>query len=127
MILTKEVPFKEITKQLKKSDKIGIVSCNSCAKMCNTGGDAKMKEIESKLKKEGYTIVDRDLIGIACDFDQMKVAEMNGNCSIVLACDAGVYNLRKLYPRRKLVSGTKSIGLGAWDHKGNFHLVRKFC
>jgi hypothetical protein len=127
MIITKSVPYSEIKKQLSKKDKIGIVACNACAKMCKTGGDFGMQKLVSQLKKDGFNVVDQDIIGVACDFDQLKKDELQGDVTIVLACDSGMYNLEKLFPKRRIITGTKTIGIGAYDHKGNITLVKKVC
>jgi ferredoxin len=126
MIITKPKSYKEVIKSLKKSDKIGIISCNACARMCNTGGEEVMEKLALKLKKDGYNIVDKDLIGIACDFDQLKKNNLHGNVNIILACDSGVYNIKKIFPKNKIIPGLITIGLGAYDHKGNMNIVRKF-
>ena len=125
MIITKQKSYKEIKSKLKKGDSIGIVSCNTCVRRCDTGGEKVMRELARKLKKDGYNVVDTDLIGVACDFDQLKKDELKGDVNIVLACDSGAYNLKKLFPKKKLVKGLNTIGLGVYDHKGNFALVRK--
>ena len=125
MIITKSKSYREIKKKLKKSDKIGIISCNACARMCDTGGEKKMDELAEKLKKQGFNVVDRDLIGIACDFDQLKKDELKGKTNIVLACDSGVYNLKKLFPKKKIIPALNTIGIGAYDHKGHITLVKK--
>ena len=104
MIITDFKPFGLIKNKLSKKDKIGIVSCNSCVKKCETGGEEVMKQFELRLKKE----------------------ELKGDTTIVLACDAGVYNLKKLFPKKKIISALDTIGLGAWDEKGNLTLVKKF-
>lgn len=126
MIITKKRSYSSIKKDLKKSDRIGIVSCNSCARMCETGGMKEMKNFFGRLKKDGYHVVDMDLIGIACDFDQLKKDELKGDVMLVLACDSGVYNLKKLFPRKKIIPCLETIGLGAYDHKGNIRLVKAF-
>jgi len=51
---------------------------------------------------------------------------LHGNVTIVLACDAGVYNLKKLFPKRKIIPALDTIGLGAYDEKGDLNLVRRF-
>ncbi len=126
MIVTKSRPYKDIKKELKKSDKIGIISCNACARICKTGGPEAMKQLAAKLKKEGYNVVDTDLIGTPCDKNQLQKNQLHGNMQIVLACDAGVYNLKKIFPRHKIISGTKTLGIGAHDGK-NITVVRKVC
>jgi len=126
MIITEIKPYGLIKSELNKKDKIGIVSCNSCPRICETGGEEKMKEIANRLKKDGFSIIDTDLIGRACDFDLLKKDELHGTTTIVLACDAGVYNLHKLFPKRKIIVALNTVGLGAFDHRGNLTLVKKF-
>jgi hypothetical protein len=126
MIVTSSKPYKEIKSKLKKSDKIGIVSCNSCARMCHTGGELKMKEFSDNLKKEGFNVIDMDLIGTACNFDQLKKNELKGDVTIVLACDSAVYNLKKLFKKRRIVPALNTLGIGAFDSKGKINLVKRF-
>jgi len=125
MIVTKSKPYSEIKRELKKFDKIGIISCNACARMCRTGGEKAMKKLAVKLKKDGYNVVDMDLIGTPCDKNQLQKSQLHGNVQIVLACDAGVYNLRKIFPKHKIISGTITLGIGANQGGKNITIVRK--
>ena len=43
MIITQSKPYGVIRSQLDKKDKIGLVTCNTCARMCETGGEEQMK------------------------------------------------------------------------------------
>jgi len=126
MIITKKRNYKAIKKELKKSDRIGILSCNACARICGTGGEKELKKIYGKLKKDGYNVVDMDLIGVPCDYSQLQKKELHGDVQVVLACDAGIYNLRKLFPKHKIISTNKTLGIGAHDGKKLF-LVKKVC
>ena len=115
MIVTKSRSYVDLKKDLKKSDEIGIISCNACARMCKTGGEVRLKELGGKLKKDGFKVVDMDLVGTPCDYNQLNKSQLHGNVQIVLACDAGVYNLKKLFPKHKIISGTVTLGIGAHD------------
>jgi len=127
MIITESKPYEEIRKQLKKSDKIGVVSCGSCAKICGTGGEKAMKKLALNLQKDGFKVVDMDLIGVPCNIAQLEKAQFHGNVSVVLACDAGVENLRHVLDKNhKIIGALESIGVGRVDKKGKPHLVRKF-
>jgi hypothetical protein len=125
MILTKLIPYNKIKKQLNKKDKIGIVSCNTCARMCGTGGEEEMIKMSEKLKKDGYDIVDSDLIGAPCMINQLKKDELKGDTTIVLACISGLYNLKKIFPKKKIIIGLETIGLAAVDKNNKPRLVRK--
>ncbi len=127
MIVTKQRSYSQIKKELSKDDEVGIISCNACARMCGTGGEKAMKKLAGKLKKDGFKIVDMDLIGTPCNYDLLDKSQLHGNVQIVLACDAGVYNLKKLFPKHKIIGGLVVLGIGAFDNKGNVNLVRKVC
>jgi len=125
MIVTKSKPYSEIKSELKKSDKIGIISCNVCARLCGTGGEKVMQNLANKLKKDGYNIVDVDLIGTPCDYELLNKSQLHGNVQIVLACDAGVYNLKKLFPKHKIVGANKTLGVGAHEGGKKITLVKR--
>ena len=125
MIVTKAFPYSMIKKQLKKSDRIGVISCNACAKLCGTGGEEIMIQLSEKLKKDGFNIVDLDLIGTPCNYDLLNKSQLHGNVQVLLACDAGLYNLKKLFPNHKIISANKTLGIGVHDKGRNVTLVKK--
>jgi ferredoxin len=125
MIVTKSLPYETIKKQLKKSDKIGIISCNTCVRICGTGGEKALNRLALKLKKDGFKVVDKDLIGSPCDRNQLQKNQLHGNVQIVLACDAGVYNLRKIFPKHKIIPGLKTIGIGVNNGGKNIEVVKE--
>ncbi|MBL7148135.1 MAG: hypothetical protein ISS82_04890 [Nanoarchaeota archaeon] len=125
MIITKLKPYKKIKSKLKKTYRIGIVSCNACARVCGTGGVKEMKILASRLKKEGYNIVDQDLIGAPCIIGQLKKDKLHGDTTLVLACDSGVYNLKKLFPRKRIIAALETIGLAAINKIGKPIVVRR--
>lgn len=127
MIITKNIPYNKIKKQLNKKDKIGIISCNACARMCGTGGEKQLKKLAEKLKKDRYNVVDTDLIGTPCDKAQLQKSQLHGNTQIVLACDAGVYNLKKIFPKHKIIPALKTLGIGANSGGKDIKLVKKVC
>jgi len=126
MILTKLIDYKNIKKQLNKKYTIGIVSCNSCARMCGTGGEKELDLLSNKLKKDGYKVIDMDLIGAPCMMNQLKKENLHGDITIVLACISGVYNLKKMFPRKRIIPGLETIGLAALDKNNKPKLVKRF-
>ncbi len=126
MIVTKSLPYSKIKKHLKKTDKIGVISCNSCVRICGTGGEKQMNALAFKLKKDGFNVVDIDLIGAPCNYELLNKSQLHGNVQVVLSCDAGCYNLKKLFPKHKIIPALKTLGLGAHDGK-KVALVKKVC
>jgi len=126
MIITDSKPYGVLRSQLKKDDKIGLVTCNTCARMCETGGEKRMKVLAKRLKEDGFNVVDMDIIPVACNLDQAKKPEYKGNTLIVLACEAGSYTLKRLFPKKRIIDATNTVGLCARDEEGNIFIVKKF-
>ena len=126
MTITEPKPYGMIKSQLNKNDKIGLVSCNACVKFCETGGEEKMRELAKRLKEDGFNVVDIDLIGIACDLDQVKKETFDGDVIIVFACDAGTYNVKKIVGDKKVLAALNTVGIGTRDKEGNISLVKEF-
>jgi len=126
MIITSTKPYGVIEGWLQEGDKIGVVSCNSCARICETGGRISMDEMADRLRDDGFSVVDEDLLPMCCALDTVSKAEYDGDVLIVLACDAGVYTLQKLYPEKKVIAALNTIGLGARGASGVIYMMRQF-
>jgi len=126
MIVTSCKPYGVIRGMLKKWKKIGIVSCNSCARACETGGKEKMEELAERLKKDGFEVVDTELVPMACNIDSVRKPEYHAEYLVALACDSGVCTLQSLFPNKIVVPALDTIGLGARDVQGNIFLMKKF-
>ncbi len=126
MIVTYSKPYGVIKGNLKKYHTIGLISCNSCARACETGGQAKMDELAERLKNDGYDVVDSDLIPLVCNIDAVKRHEYKAKLLLVLACDAGVFTVQSLFLNKTVIPALDTIGLGARDGKGNIFIMKKF-
>jgi hypothetical protein len=126
MIVTSFRPYGIIKGMLRKWKKIGIISCNSCARACETGGRQKMEELAERLKKDGYEVVSTDLIPMACNVDLVKKPNYEADVLIILACDSGVYTYESLFPTKKIVPALNTVGIGARDGTGNLFLMVDF-
>ena len=126
MIVTSCKPYGIIKGMLKKWKKTGIISCNSCARNCETGGREKMDELAERLKADGYDVVDTALIPMACNLDLVKKPQLTSDILVILACDSGVETFRQLFPTKKIVDALNTLGIGARDGQGNIFLMKKF-
>jgi hypothetical protein len=126
MIVTSSKPYGVVRGMLKKWKKIGIVSCNSCARACETGGKEKMEELAQRLKTDGFDVVDMEVIPMACNVDAAKKPEYHADFLVALACDSGVCTLQTLFPNKIVVPALDTTGLGARDVQGNIFLMKKF-
>ena len=126
MIITSSKPYGIIKGMLKKWKTIGIVSCNSCSRACETGGREKMMDLAERLKSDGFDVITTDLIPMACNIDLVKRPKYESEVLVVLACDSGVYTLETLFPSKKVVPALNSLGIGARDGQGNLFIMKKF-
>jgi transcription elongation factor Elf1 len=126
MIITCAKPYGVVKGMLKKWKKIGIVSCNSCARACETGGKEKMEELANRLKSDGFDVVDMELVPMACNIDAVKKPEYHADYLVVLACDSGVFSIQSLFPNKIAIPALDTVGLGARDSQGNIFLMKKF-
>ena len=126
MIVTSSKPYGVVRGMLKKWKKIGIVSCNSCARACETGGKEKMEELAQRLKTDGFDVVDMEVVPMACNVGAAKKPEYHADFLVALACDSGVCTLQTLFPNKIVVPALDTIGLGARDVQGNIFLMKKF-
>jgi hypothetical protein len=125
MIVTSCKPYGVVRGMLKKWKKIGIVSCNSCARACETGGKEKMDELALRLRQDGFNVVDTELLPMACNVDAARKPNYQAEYLIALACDSGVCTLQSLFPGKVVVPALDTIGLGARDVQGNIFIMRK--
>jgi ferredoxin len=57
MIGTTQKPFEEIMDALTGYEKLAVVGCDGCAKVCMTGGSDQVKEMAEKLNTKGKNVV----------------------------------------------------------------------
>jgi hypothetical protein len=126
MIVTYAKPYGVVKGMLKKWKKIGVVSCNSCARACETGGKQKMDEMVARLRQDGFEVVDTELLPMACNVDVAKKPDYKCDILTVLACDSGVCTLQSLFPSKIVVPALDTIGIGARDAQGNIFIMTKF-
>jgi len=133
MIITESKPFGVIKEELDeiKPKSIAVISCNSCARLCGTGGEAGLINMVSELKKAGFNVSYTAVVPIMCNMsiehqtlDKNKVNE--AEVIIALGCAAGELILSKMFPNKKIISALDTIGLGAIGENHDLFLVKKF-
>ena len=65
------------------------------------------------------------LLGVACMKGVVR-EKIEADTIIMLSCDAGVFNINQAVLPKKLVKALVTLGIGVWDLKGNFTLVKEF-
>ncbi|OYT41382.1 MAG: hypothetical protein B6U78_03040 [Candidatus Aenigmarchaeota archaeon ex4484_224] len=131
MILTERKPFGVIKGILEENGfkKIAILACNGCARFCETGGESYLNELAKRLEENGFEVKIKKLIPLLCDIDLIKreVSEeeiKEVDCIIPLACIAGIYATKKLFPNKKIIEAIDTIGIAIRDERGDIFLVK---
>lgn len=113
MIYSRRIPDRDITKMLHRDDKIGVISCNTCARECGVGGVHKADELIEQLVSDGYVVTDEIVLQYACSEPVYRKARLHldADTLIVLACSAGIKCAQRLYPKKKVLHVTEDGGL----------------
>ncbi len=85
-----------------------------------------MEELAERLKRDGFNIVQTDLIPMACNINLVKKPEYDADDLVILGCDAGVFTYQMVFPSKKIIAALNTIGFGARDGQGNIFLMKRF-
>lgn len=137
-IITTKKPFEEVLAAIRDTKKIGIVSCGSCAAMCQTGGEEGAKEMAEKLEKEGFEIKVETVPDEVCDNRVMmkefrKIDEdlQEVDAILSLSCGLGIASLVKVLSRKYshipvfIANNTEFMGMT--ERIGRFYMRCQGC
>lgn len=121
MIETAKKPFQEVLQALDGFDRIGIVGCDSCAKVCHTGGTDEVACMAEQLREQGKQIIFLATPERPCQLSLTRavlepLVEQIKNCEVllVLGCGAAIqiiYHVTEILGLAvPLKSGLKTIG-----------------
>ena len=122
MIGTTKKPFEEVLQALEGYEKIAVVGCDGCAKVCATGGLDQVKEMAQDLKGKGKNITLEVSPERTCNI--MKSREALDTCKdqiaaadavLVLGCGGAVQVARQATEEFGLTIPVK-VGLDSVGH-----------
>lgn len=124
IISLRNMTYEELKSKLTPDDKIVIYSCNACIVACGVGGRVNMKTLEDSLASDGFQVIGQDIISIGCtkdlvrrrqeDFTKKKIYE-DATAIIALICEDGYETLAEVFPDKKVISTTKTLGVGKFS------------
>lgn len=137
-VITTKKPFEEVLTALKKSKKIAIVSCGSCAAMCQTGGTEGAKEMADKLESEGFEVTTIIVPEEVCDnrvmkkdFRQIEEELKDTDAILTLSCGLGVASITEVlankHPNIPVFIGTNTEFMGMTERIGRFYMRCRGC
>ena len=125
--------YETLKEKLPAKARILLISCNSCALQSDgLGGEASMSDLAERLAADGFEIVHRQLLQIACAPEMMSsmleddaiAPQLEGvDVVISLACEKGEDNAAVHLPDVHVLSVTETVGVGTWDEEQGASLV----
>jgi hypothetical protein len=122
IISMRRFEYDELKQKLSPDDKIIVYSCNHCAKKCKgLGGRVGLKALADKLVADGFDVIHRELCGITCSVDLVTRRKTDdatralferADTIIPLACEDGEATLRYVFPDKRVIKITKTVGQG---------------
>ncbi|MFU0799355.1 MAG: 2Fe-2S iron-sulfur cluster-binding protein [Xylanivirga thermophila] len=121
IISLRDLSYEELKGKLSKDDKVLLWSCNTCIKFCGVGGYDNMVLLEDMLTADGYEVVGKELVSIACMYslaeqhrDDPNKKELfdEATAIIVLACEDGYEVAEAAFSDKKVIKIVKTVGVG---------------
>ena len=140
VVITTKKPDEEVIEALNnyKVNKLVIVSCGTCAALCQTGGTEGAKEWQEKLEKEGFDITAVIVSEDVCDNrvmrkDLRKIDDeiAAADAILTLSCGLGVHSivhtLEKKHPGKPVLISNNTMFIGETERIGRFYMRCRAC
>lgn len=117
--------------QIADEPRVFILGCGGCAALLNTGGEPEIKELSEKLSSRVTITGTSCILGVCIEEFTRAALHQHGDeikrshALIVLSCGGGVMAVRNSVDNIHVVSGLKTLGLGAYTSQD--HLMRDLC
>ena len=125
--------YETLKSKLKPDDRIVVLSCDGCARQSDgLGGEGGMEGLAGKLSADGFRVVHRELLPIACSPDQLsdRLQEEpvrqrfdQADVLIALACRAGEERASEALPELRMMRVTETIGRGTYSPEDGARLT----
>lgn len=121
IISLRDLDYKQLKSKMKKEDKIVLWSCNTCIKFCGIGGYDNMVLLEKMLTADGYNVIGKELISIACMYSLAQQHKEDKNKKelfdkattiICLTCEDGYETAASVFSDKNVIKVVKTLGVG---------------
>jgi hypothetical protein len=102
--------------------RVAILSCGSCARLSDgLGGEQGLSSLAAKLTEDGFQVICREVLPIACAKNALAILGEAGNhlldeadAVIPLACAAGIRRTQERVQEERLCVVTRTVGKGSF-------------
>ena len=140
VVITTKKPKEEVLEALNNYNvnKVLVISCGTCAALCQTGGTEGAKDMTEMLTEEGFEVTETAVIEEICDNRVMKKdlrkldAEVNESDAILsMGCGLGAQSivtvLQKNHPNIPVLISNDTKFIGMTERIGRFHMRCRAC
>ena len=140
VVITTKKPKEEVLEALNNYNvkKVLLISCGTCAALCQTGGTEGAEEMKEWLDQEGFETIETAVIEDICDNRVMKKdlrkldAEVSESDAILtLGCGIGVQSiitvLQKSHPNKPVLIANDTKFIGMTERIGRFYMRCRAC
>jgi hypothetical protein len=140
VVITTQKPEIEVLETLNNFivKKLVIVSCGSCAALCQTGGSEGLIKWREILQREGFEIIDGIVSEEVCDNRVMKKdlrridkEIQEADAILTLSCGLGVQSIIKTidikYPNKPVFTTNNTQFMGTTERIGRFYMRCQGC
>ncbi|MBN1217124.1 MAG: methylenetetrahydrofolate reductase C-terminal domain-containing protein [Candidatus Lokiarchaeota archaeon] len=140
VVITTRKPDEEIFDTLEKynAKKIVIISCGTCAALCQTGGTQGLEEWTEKLEQKGFKVLTGIVSEDICDNrvmkkDLRKIDDDIGQSDLImtLSCGVGTQSvievLQKSHPKIPVIVTNNTEFIGMTERIGRFYMRCRGC
>jgi hypothetical protein len=132
-VTARRCEYEELRSELQSNERIVILSCDSCAKLNNElGGEQGAENLATKLAADGFKVIHRELLEVACSPDELNNLLSDGSLRrlfeeadvvIPLSCSAGMKRVKQALPRLRILRVTETLGLGTYSPETGVRLT----
>ncbi|TFG01598.1 MAG: 5,10-methylenetetrahydrofolate reductase [Promethearchaeota archaeon] len=140
VVITTKKPDEEVFESLRNfnAKKVAVVSCGTCAALCQTGGTEGLAEWEKKLKENGFEVTAGIVSEDVCDnrvmkkdFRKIDDELKESDAILTLSCGLGVQSivttLEKKYPNIPVLVSNNTEFMGMTERIGRFYMRCQGC
>lgn len=117
--------------KLTPGSRVAILSCGSCARLSDgLGGEQGLERLAAKLTADGFQVICREVLPVACAKDALAILGEAGNrlldeadAVIPLACAAGIRRTQERVPQARLCVVTRTVGKGSFTSETGARLT----
>ena len=121
MIGTQPKPFSEVVDAIGVQQRLLVIGCGGCAKVCHTGGEPEVEEMVRQLQAEGRVVLASGVPERTCYiqhvrafFEETREQLEQCDCVVILGCGGAVQTVRQATEEygmvKPVVSALDSVG-----------------